>query len=547
MGATQQYYPVLHSAFWIEHRLWGDNPVGYHLLNVLLHAAVACLAALALRRLGQSERVAWLAAFLFALHPVAVESVAWISEQKNTLSAFFYLLAALAYLRFDRDRGRGWYGMALGCFGLALLSKSVTATLPAALLVIFWWRRGRLSWRRDVLPLAPWFALGAATGLLTAWVERKFIGAEGAVFSLSLLQRGLLAGRVVCFYLGKVLWPAPLSFVYPRWSVDPAAPWAYLFPLAVAATGLALWRLRRRGRGPLAAFLFFVGTLFPALGFVNVYPFIFSYVADHFQYLAMLGVIALAAAAWERWARGSLPVAAAVLGVLGALTWRQAHAYRDAESLYRVTLDRNPASWLAHDNLGVILAETGRLSEALPHYEAALRLRPDYPLGYYNLGNALARAGRIPEAIAAYREALRLKPDYFNARNNLGAVLVNRGDLSAGAVEYEAVLRLEPDHLESQFNLASILVSLGRPAEAIPHYEAALRLQPGLAAAHAGLAGALASLGRFPEAIAQDEAALRLRPGDPEIRRQLDAARQQAAPRRATNPPPQTSSPSNPL
>ena len=478
LGATQQYYPVLHSAFWLEHRLWGDLPLGYHLLNVCLHAAVAGLFALACRRLGGSRAAAWLAAFLFALHPVAVESVAWISEQKNTLSALFYLLAGLAYLRFDRERGLGAYFLALGLFGLALLSKSVTATLPAALLVIFWWQRGRLSLRRDVLPLGPWFAVAAASGLFTAWVERKFIGAEGAVFNLTLLQRGLLAGRVICFYLGKLLWPARLSFIYPHWTVDPAAAWQYLFPLEVALVAAALWRRRGRERGPLAALLFYAGTLFPALGFFNVYPFIFSYVADHFQYLASLGVFALAAAAWERWTRRSLPIAAAVLCLLGVLTWRQARDYRDAETLYRATLDRNPAAWLAHDNLGVILAQTGRVPEALRHYETALQFNPDYPVGYYNLANALARTGRLAEAIPAYEHALRLKPDYVDAHNNLGVALVNTGQLSAAVSEYEAVLRLQPDHLESQFNLAALLVRLGRPAEAIPHYEAALALRP---------------------------------------------------------------------
>ena len=530
LGATQQYYPVLHSAFWIEHRLWGDHLLGYHLVNLVLHAAVACLAALALRRLGQPDRVAWFAACLFALHPVTVESVAWISEQKNTLSAVFYLLAALAYLRFDESRQGRWYAAGLLFFALALLSKSVTATLPAALLVVLWWRRGRLAGRRDVGPLLPWLALGAGSGLFTAWVERRFIGAEGAAFSLTFLQRGLLAGRIVCFYFGKLLWPVRLSFVYPRWTIDPAAPWAYLFPLAVAATGLGLWRLRRQSRGPLAALLFFVGTLFPALGFVNVYPFIFSYVADHFQYLACLGGCALAAGAWARWVRGSLPVAAAVLCLLGGLTWRQAHAYRDGETLYRTTLERNPDSWLAHDNLGVLLAESGRLPEALTHYEAALRLRPDYPLGYYNLANALGRAGRPAEAIAAYREAVRLKPDYVNAHNNLGAALVGGGDLAAGAAEYEAVLRSEPNHVESQFNLAATLASLGRPGEAVPHFEAALRLRPDLAIAHAGLARALVTLGRGREAIAEYERALELTPGDPALRHELAVVQQTLAP-----------------
>ena len=300
LGATQQYYPVLHSAFWLEHRLWGDAVLGYHLLNAGLHATAACLFALILARLrpqpeGRSwlPGTEWLAAAVFALHPVCVESVAWISEQKNTLSLVFYLLAALAYLRFDRDRRPGCYALGLGLFGLALLSKSVTATLPAALLLALAWRRGNLAWRRDVGPLLPWLVLGAAAGLFTAWVERNYIGAQGAAYDLTLAERCCLAGTAVWFYLAKLFWPAELSFTYPRWQVSADWGWS-LGCLGLVVTLGALWPLRKWSRAPLLALLFFTGSLFPALGFFNVYPFVFSYVADHWQYLPCLGIIALA-------------------------------------------------------------------------------------------------------------------------------------------------------------------------------------------------------------------------------------------------------------
>ncbi len=296
--ATQQYYPLLHSAFWFEHAAFGDATLGYHLANVLLHATDAILLVLILTRLGIPG--APLAGLLFAVHPVCVESVAWISEQKNTLSLAFYLLSALAYLKFDALRGRRqasrYYALALVLFVFALLAKTVTATLPAALLVVFWWQRGRLGWKRDVLPLVPWFALAAVCGAVTAVVERKLIGAEGAQFDLTLVERCLLAGRVVWFYLGKLVWPADLAFIYRRWNVGAdAGAWT----LALAAAALltaALWLVRGRSRGPLAAWLFFVGSLFPALGFFNVYPFVFSFVADHFQYLACIGILTGASA-----------------------------------------------------------------------------------------------------------------------------------------------------------------------------------------------------------------------------------------------------------
>ena len=247
-----------------------------------------------------------LAGLLFALHPICVESVAWISEQKNTLSGFFYLLAALAYLKFDRGRNRPVYFLALGLFILAILSKSVTATLPAALLVILWWQRGGLSWKRDVIPLLPWFAIGRGDGPADRLGrERRYVGAErGAALRSWPGCKGffLLAARAICFYLGKLFWPANLIFVYPHWRIDAHSAGAWLFLLGVIALTVAFWLIRRRTRGPLAAWLFFAGSLFPALGFFNIYPFVYSYVADHFQYLASMGVIAAVAAGW-----GGLP------------------------------------------------------------------------------------------------------------------------------------------------------------------------------------------------------------------------------------------------
>ena len=398
LGATQQYYPLLHSAFWLEHRLWGDAVIGYHLANLLEHALAACLVVLIVRRLKLPG--AWLAGLIFALHPVCVEAVAWISEQKSTLSAVFYLASALIYLRFDQTRRKSHYAWAFGLFVLALLSKTVTATLPAALLVILWWQRGRLEWRRDVRPLVPWFALGAGVGLVTSWVERAYIGAQGADFAMSAAQRVVVAGRAICFYAWKLLWPARLSFNYPRWNVDPSQWWQWLFPLAVAALLAALVILARKRRGPLAVFLLFAGTLFPVLGFLNVYPFLYSFVADHFAYLASLAIIAPVAALVSRISPKA--AAAALPAVLGVLTWYQSAEYRDVDTLYRATLALNPDSWMSHNNLGVALSKSpGHFAEAIAEYRAALRINPNDAQAHNNLGSALAQlAGRLPEAIA---------------------------------------------------------------------------------------------------------------------------------------------------
>jgi tetratricopeptide (TPR) repeat protein len=529
LDATLQYYPILHSAFWIEHRLWGDFAPGYHWVNLTLHALNAVMVGLLLRRLRVPG--AALAAGIFALHPVMVESVAWVSEFKNTLSGFFYLGAALAYLHFDKDRLQRWYGLALVLFVLALLSKTVTATLPGALLVVFWWQRGRLGWRRDVLPVLPFLVLGAAAGLLTAWVERKLIGAEGADFAFTLAERGLIAGRALEFYAGKLLWPADLIFIYPRWSVSQAAWWQYLYP-AGALLGLGLlWQLRRWSRGPLAGALFFAGTLLPVLGFFNVYFFAFSFVADHFQYLASLGVIVTMVAGLMRmvqWRGRAGPVAGGLgwglLVILGGLTWRQSRMYRDAETLYRVTLTQNPGCWMAQVNLGNLLVKTGRPQEAIDHYQEGIRLKPANANAYYNLGNALYRMNRVNDAVVKYDHALQINPDLATAHNNLGLALAQLSRRPEARQHYEQALRLAPDFAEGHFNLGMLSLALGRSAEAIGQFEEALRIKPDYTEAHNNLGKALLAAGRAEAAIGHYEAALRLNPDQAEVHGNLGVA-----------------------
>ena len=284
----------MHSAFWVMHRLWGDATLGYHLVNIVLHATSAWLLLRVLRRLAVPG--ALFAAFLFALHPVQVESVAWISELKNTLSTLFYLLAALAYLRFDETRRPAAWVTTAAWFIAGLLTKTVVATLPFSLVVVLWWRRGSLTWRKDLRPLLPLLVLGIAGGLTTAWVERTYIGATGSEFEFSAIERLLIAGRAVCFYAAQLVWPANLMFTYPRWTVSQAVWWQFLFPASVAAVMFLCWRLRDRTRGPLTALLLYGIALGPALGFVNIYPFIYSFVADHFQYTATLAGLAFLAA-----------------------------------------------------------------------------------------------------------------------------------------------------------------------------------------------------------------------------------------------------------
>ena len=509
LGATQQYYPLLHSAFWLEHGLWGDTFAGYHLANVAFHAASAFLVVLILRRLAIPG--ALFAGLIFALHPIAVESVAWISEQKNTLSAVFYLASAYVYLGLAEEKvgtvvptfRSARYSLAFALFLCALLTKTVTATLPAAILLILWWKHGRLEWR-DAKPLLPWFAAAACAGIFTAWFERTIIGARGEDFALTLIERCLIAGRVVWFYLGKVIWPRNLIFIYPRWQIDAGVWWQYLFPAAAIALAIGLALFARRSaspqsaqtvsagrRSPLAGYLYFVGTLVPALGFVDVYPFRFSYVADHFQYLASLGVIVPVAAAFTaasfRWTtnrrRLSTMLAATVVSVLAVLTWNRSSVYRDAETLYRDTIARNPGAWMAYQNLGTELAARNRFQEAVEAYEGALRARPDYAeakrnlvLAHMKLADAAAESDRASTAIAHYEAVLRVDPHHFRALYNLGTLLMDVPDRHADALKYlESAVKLQPTSVEARVNLGVLLADVpSRSREAVEHLEFAM-------------------------------------------------------------------------
>ncbi|TMH09046.1 MAG: tetratricopeptide repeat protein, partial [Betaproteobacteria bacterium] len=526
-GATQQYYPLTHTFFWVQHRLWGDIPSAYHLVNIVLHASAASMVGLILYRLAIPG--AYFAAAIFALHPVQVESVAWITEIKNTLSAVFYLASAIAWLRYREKANVGAYALALGLFVLALCSKTVTATLPAALLVIAWWQRGHVSWRRDALPLVPFFILGVTAGLSTVWVERSLVGAEGAAFDLTPIERGLIAGRALWFYAGKLVWPVNLVFIYPRWNVSQDMWWQYIYPAAVIAVVAVAWSLRRHSRGPLAGLLYFAGTLFPALGFFNVYPFLFSFVADHFQYLASLGLITLAAAGLARllqrlglWGRATGNVVClAVLSTLAILTWKQSHIYADVEPLYRATIEANPESWMVQNNLAGVLISRGAFDEAAHHVEKALALRPNYAEARNNLGLILASRGRIDEALEQYRKALELQPTYAEAHNNLGLLLIRRGQLHEAIAHYRRALEIDPGLARAHYNLAEALARQGRIDEAIGQLRMSLALRPEYAEAHNSLGVLLAERGELNEAGDQFLKAVEANPQYAEARNNL--------------------------
>jgi tetratricopeptide (TPR) repeat protein len=509
---TPQYYPLTFTTFWMEFQLWGLWPTGYHLINVLLHAANAVLLFILCRTLTIPG--AWLVAAIFALHPVQVESVAWIAERKNVLSGFFYFASLLCYLRFSpfqvlphdstRPPWRHYY-FALLLFFCALLSKTATCTLPAALLFICWWKKGTVS-RNDILPLAPMFVMSLLMGVGTTILEKEVTGAVGSEWEFSLAERFLIAGRAWWFYVSKLLWPTSLTFIYPQWTVDSGSWKQYLSPTAVLIVLVILALFHKRiGRTPAVAAFFFSGTLAPVLGFFNVYFMRYSYVADHFQYLASVGVIALAVGLWWREPsllpprlRGfsfSLPVSAfhlkvsgrsllsfCIVGCLGLLTWRQAHIYTGPEALWLDTLQKDPNSWVAYNNLGVLFLDKRNYPQAIQQFQSAIRLKPDLAEAQSNLSLALLREGKIDAAIEHGLQAVRLEPASSKLHSMLGTAFWSKGDVRQAAIYFRNALSHEPVAPQAHYNLGLLYMKEANafqnisPREAIAHFEKALAL-----------------------------------------------------------------------
>ncbi len=526
LDSPSQYFPLVYTTFRIERALWGLNPTGYHCVNILLHI----LNALLVWRLLYVLRVpgAWLAAAIFALHPVQVESVAWITERKNVLMGFFFLLTLLSWTRFVKEQARltwKFYALALVFYVLALLSKTTACTLPAALLLILWWEKRPITWQR-LMQIAAFVALGIGMGLVSIWWERYHQGARGEIFEIGLLERILIASRALWFYADKLLWPANLTFTYPRWAISASNPLDYAWLLAAAALAAVIYFARsgsrRIGRGPEVAVLFFVATLSPTLGVIMLYTFRFTFVADHYQYLACIGPLALAAAGIttafsllekRRWLL-QLVTCSALLLSLGVLTWRQCRMYRDTETLWRWTISRNPGSWMAYNNLGTALLKTGRVDEAITQFNRALEIQPDYAVAHNNLGNALLRLGRTADSYAHLEKALEFDPSNVEAHNNMGNTLVQMGRTDEAAAHYNKAVEIDPRYVQAHNNLGALFLQTGRVEDSVAHLQTALAMEPENADAHNNLANTLMRMGQFDDALTHYNKALELRPSD---------------------------------
>lgn len=501
-----QYFPLVYTTFRFERALWGLNPFGYHLANVLLHGINAVLVWMVLKRLFAPG--AWLAAVIFALHPVEVETVAWVAELKNLESFLFYLLALFAWMKFTEPASLPpwrYYSLALAFFVLALFAKTTACTLPAAMVLILWLRGQRLDAAR-VIQILPFLSIGMVMGLLTVWWE-KHLGDYDQSFGLAFSwpQRLLIAARALWFYAGKLVWPVHLTIIYPQWDINAARPEQYIPVAACIAVAIVLWVWRKKiGRGAIAGVVFFVAALSPLLGFIVEGSFHYTYVADHYQYNASIGLIAIfAALAWRCLAHTPawLPFQAGLLLILGTLTWRQCAPYHDLEALWRDTLAKNPSSWMAHHNLGVVLFEQGRLDDALEQYQQAVALYPQGDAEQSDLGTALLEKGLYPEAIQHLKAALAINPKLFQAQNSLGLAYDKTGNYDQAILCYREALQLDPHALGTFLNLGSVLEQQGKPDEAADVYRAAIEHFPAEVEPFRRLAVILSQEGLYSEAI----------------------------------------------
>ncbi len=498
------YWPFVYTTFWLEHKLWGFEPLGFHVVNIALHLANTLLVWRLMLRLAVPG--AWLIAAVFAVHPLHVESVAWVMERKDLLSTLFYLVAFWTYINFSKTRRSGIYLASLALFGAGMLCKSIVVTLPAVLLLWHWWSSGRVT-RRDLLRLLPFFLV--AFGIAAADVAFSRIR-EPISFDYSLVERALIASHALWFYMVKLFWPLDLAIIYPHWKVDAADPAAWQYLAGAAAVPLLLWGIRGRvGRGPLACVLFFAVTLSPVLGFVDYGYMQYSFVAERYQYLAGLAIIILvvamatrSAGKWKgagRWA--TLGLVGFLLVLMGTLTWRQANIYRDVITFNSHILALNPAARFAHVNLAKGLFDLGRLDEALAAAQIAVDKGAVPAEAHTALGATLAEMKRFEEAEHHLRRAVELKPGFKTPLHNLIEMYRRQGRYEDGLETALIVLEQDPDSFVGQSSSGLMLLQLNRLEEAEVYLRRAVELNPRNGTNLQNLAEALRKQQRYEEAI----------------------------------------------
>ena len=516
-----RHFPLILTTFWVEHAIWGLNPLLFHAVNVFLHATSAVVLWRVLETLG--VKGAFLGATLWALHPVQVETVAWVTELKNTQSCLFYLVSVLCFARWvksDLAGKRSWdYAAALVFAALAMASKSSTVVLPAVLGLCGWWLRG--SFRlRDAVRLVPVLVMSAGDVVLTLWTQH-LEGANDAEWVRGFPERLATVGPTFWFYLGKLAWPHPLIFIYPRWKIEWTHPAAYLPVAAMVVFLFALrWFRAKPLRAAFFAFAYFLIALSPVLGLLDQFFWRYSFVGDHFQYLASMGPLALAGAGVTA-AIGLLgktgrivgPVTTAALAcLLGALAWKQSGVFRTDEALWKSTLALNPECWMAHNNLGTDYLLSGRVKESIDEFEKGIAIRARDFRAHQNLALALVRLGRLDEAAAQFREALRIEPNYDMALDGLGGVYLLQGRQADAREQFQAALKANPAFEQAEVDYGKALASSGRFNEAIDHFRRALSIDPRDVRAMSDLGRAILAQGHVGAAVAEFDRALAIDP-----------------------------------
>jgi len=541
---TADYFPVTNTVFWIEHHLFGDNAAGYHALNILLQAANALLLWRVLRRLQIPG--AFLAGLIFAIHPIHAESVAWISELKNVLSMFFFLISALLFFEIEDRRilnGALAYSASLVAFLLALLSKTQVVFLPVAFLLCAWWRNAPLDskrqgkssprrFQREIARTVPFFLIGIVFGLITIWFQNRGIGEEEIILG-PFTRRLANAGMAIWWYAKQVFAPVRLMAVYPQWRFDPPALAEWLPLIAIIGALLLLWR--RHSRGLLFAFAYFIIALLPVIGFVRMlYPRSGTLVADHLQYFADISPIALFSAGVARlWSTGRREIRIAtatiilvLIGLMGSYTWARAGVYRDEQTLWQDNFSKNPNTWQGHNRVGQLLFNQEKFAEALPHFKRAVQLKPELADNYNLLGLVYCRLQRFEEGIAQYLKGLQLNEERPSTAQSASTATIRVNLANALALtgnSFSDLARAASDQGDVATAQADTKEANSRFTEAIEQYEKALDIQPGNPAIHRNLGILLSRLGRIEEAIPHLRKVLQLVPNEPSAREILEA------------------------
>lgn len=510
-SAHARIYPLVQTVFWMEYRLCGLNPMPYHVVNILFHAASALVLWRVLLRLKVPG--ARLGAALWALHPVQVESVAWITEMKNTQSGLFFLLAILFFCKSrpadheDKPPGRTriFYSLTLVFGAMAMTSKTSTVVLPMVLGLCAWRMEGRWTWWRNIRQLSPLLLMSVLAGIFSIWTQSLEGAGQNQVWALSGLQRVVVAGKALWFYLGKLIWPHPLVMIYPRWEISTTSALDWLPTIAAVVMTWMLWLKRDdwngRGRALLLTWVYFVLTLLPVLGLVNHGFLAFSFVGDHFQYLASMGPLALAGAGISTslavirlpypWLK---PAFISILFLaLGILSWQQCAIYQNEEILWTATLPRNPDCWVAHNNLGVLVGQKGQTEASLMHLKKAVEINPGYADAQNNLGTVLKQNGNLEDALTHYQIALDINPNFAEAHGNLGLLLQQKGKMDEAMAHFQKALDINPHLAEQHFNLGNLFMNKSQMEEALLHFQKALDINPNYAEVMNNMAFVLAT------------------------------------------------------